>query len=89
MTVTITSARYANDESTAVIIDTVERGDIAISVVDTPDLWAQLQSSAIAIAPSQPSEWHHWDKPTKSWIEDTAARDDDVAEAGRRLRSPL
>src|SRR5947208_2099154 len=39
---TILSARYANAEHTAAVIQTVENGAVAISECDTPALWSQI-----------------------------------------------
>jgi hypothetical protein len=39
---TILSARYANAERTAAVIQTVENAAVAISARDTPALWAQM-----------------------------------------------
>jgi hypothetical protein len=37
---TILSGRYANPEHTSAVIKTVEKGDVAISAADHPELWA-------------------------------------------------
>lgn len=46
----IISARYANEDNTAIVITTVEAGDIAISEKDTPALWKEVAESGINIA---------------------------------------
>lgn len=40
----ILSARFANADKTAVVIDTDSDGNVAISARDRPDLWAKLQT---------------------------------------------
>jgi hypothetical protein len=47
MTYTIINARYANEDNTAIVITTVEAGDVAISEKDTPELWSQVISLEI------------------------------------------
>lgn len=47
---TITSARYGNAEHSAAVVKTAERGSIAISEADTPELWADMLASGVAIA---------------------------------------
>lgn len=42
MSYTILSARYANEDHTAAVIETKESGSVAISEVDTPQAWAEL-----------------------------------------------
>lgn len=42
MIYTILSARYANEENTAIVITTQEAGDVALSERDTPELWEQV-----------------------------------------------
>jgi len=51
MTYIIISASYANSESTAAVILTHEAGAVAISQIDTPELWADLHSSGMSIEP--------------------------------------
>jgi hypothetical protein len=46
---TVMSAAYANAGHTSAIIQTEEAGAVAISSADTPDLWAQLHASGLAI----------------------------------------
>jgi hypothetical protein len=43
MKLTITEAVHANPEGTAVLIRTAERGAVAISRDDRPELWRQLR----------------------------------------------
>ena len=33
--------------------------------------------------PPRPSQWHNWDKQTKTWVEDTAEKDAAATEAAR------
>ena len=47
MIYTILSARYANEDNTAIVIKTVEAGDIAISEKDTPDIWLKVMGLEI------------------------------------------
>lgn len=49
-----TSANYANDDNSAVIVMTPDRGAVAISQVDHHDDWDDLISSGIAIGPYMP-----------------------------------
>jgi hypothetical protein len=46
---TIRSARFANEENTAAVIDTVETGAKLISSRDTPAIWRQMLDSGVAI----------------------------------------
>lgn len=48
MTYTIVSAAFANEGHTAAVIRTVEAGDVLVSQVDTPALWAALAGLAVA-----------------------------------------
>lgn len=50
MTMTIQSATYANAEHTAAIAMTAEVGAVALSAVDTPEVWADLLASNVTIA---------------------------------------
>lgn len=47
----ILSARFANAEGTAVILETDDRGSVAISQADTPMLWATYVNLGMATAP--------------------------------------
>ena len=51
MIYTILSARYANEDGTAIVITTFEAGDVAISEKDTPEIWADVIESGINITP--------------------------------------
>lgn len=42
MTFTIISANYANPEHTAAVMVTEEAGAVAVSLLDSPELWADL-----------------------------------------------
>ena len=48
---TIRSARYANEQQTAAVINTVEDADVLVSLEDTPELWAQMLASGVTIEP--------------------------------------
>ena len=48
MIYTILSAVFANEGHTAAVIRTAEAGDVLISQVDTPALWAALDGLAVA-----------------------------------------
>jgi len=48
MNYTVLSASYANADHTAALILTEEAGAVLISHVDTPDLWADLESYPVA-----------------------------------------
>lgn len=47
----IISAIYGDANRASVVVQTEERGAVAISEVDSPELWAQLHESGIAIEP--------------------------------------
>ncbi|MCO5092679.1 hypothetical protein [Bosea sp. (in: a-proteobacteria)] len=51
MSYTFLSARYGNEESTAVVALTEEAGAVALSEADTPEAWAALHGSGLAIEP--------------------------------------
>lgn len=40
--ITVLGAKYANEDQTAAIVTTVERGAVAVSERDRPELWARL-----------------------------------------------
>lgn len=42
MTYTIISAVFANSEHTAALVMTQEAGEVALSLLDTPDAWAAM-----------------------------------------------
>lgn len=48
MSYTVLSARYANAENTAAVLETVEVGDVLISLKDTPDAWALAHQASIS-----------------------------------------
>ena len=50
---TYLSARWANNDKTAVVVTTDDAGDIALSMVDTPTEWATLLASGIEIQTPQ------------------------------------
>lgn len=57
MTYTILSARYANEEGTAAIVQTAQVGAVVASQKDTPALWATLTNIAPYSAPvTSPAE---------------------------------
>lgn len=56
MTYTIISARYSNAEQTAITIETVEAGSVAISPADTPVLWGEVLASGLVITDYTPLE---------------------------------
>ena len=45
MTYTILSAKFANPEHTAAVIETEEAGAVLVSAADTPELWAEMLGS--------------------------------------------
>jgi len=47
MTYTILSARYANAEQTAIVLETKEAGAVMTSQADTPELWAQATAGQV------------------------------------------
>lgn len=49
--ITILSAAYASAANAAVIVTTIERGDILASPESHPDLWARLDAENITVAP--------------------------------------
>lgn len=51
---TFLSARYANEDHTAVDADTADTLHIIISERDRPMLWAELMASGVKIAPYVP-----------------------------------
>ena len=51
MSYTFLSAGYANADQTAIVVQTVEAGAVALSLVDTPSAWEHLLESGIDIAP--------------------------------------
>lgn len=53
MSYTILSAKYANAENTAAVLQTVEAGAVLVSQRDTPALWAQMFRDA------QPAAYVH------------------------------
>jgi hypothetical protein len=50
MNMTITAARYANADATSAVVETTGAGAVAVSSIDTPEDWAALHASGIAIA---------------------------------------
>lgn len=46
---TISSARYANEENTAAVVETEEAGAVALSAVDTPAEWQVLLNSGVSV----------------------------------------
>ncbi len=49
MTLTILSAAYANPSASAAVVQTVERGAVLLSDIDTPDEWRAM---LFAVAPA-------------------------------------
>lgn len=47
---TVLSAQYCNSEHNALIVITEESGAVLISEASSPDLWAQVKASEIAVA---------------------------------------
>lgn len=47
---TITSARYANADNTAIIAETQEVGTVAVSQSDAPDLFSEIQGAVTVAA---------------------------------------
>lgn len=56
MEYTILSAKYANEDRTAAVIETKEFGSVAISEADRPELWKLLRGVKVAgyVAPVVP-----------------------------------
>lgn len=54
MSYAILSAAYANPEHTAAIVQTPDRGAVALSVVDTPEHWAALMASGVVVSSFTP-----------------------------------
>lgn len=52
--VTIKSAQFINEDNTAVMVITEERGAIAISLKDRPDLWDEYIKSGVLASPFIP-----------------------------------
>lgn len=48
MTYTLKSARFANPENTAAVIDTKEAGAVIVSAADTPEEWAEVLKGVVA-----------------------------------------
>lgn len=46
----IRSARYANADHSAMVVDSEEAGPIALSAADTPEAWAAILASGIPIS---------------------------------------
>lgn len=56
MSFTITLAQFVNDANTAVILSTVEEGNVLISQKDRPELWDAYIRSGIATLPFIPED---------------------------------
>lgn len=69
MSYTILSARYANAENTAAVLMTLEAGAVLVSLVDTPDMWAEMLAS-IQPEPATPTDWR-----TPIWLDFKARRE--------------
>lgn len=54
--ITITAASFANEDRTAVVLTTMERGSVAISQGDRPELWAEYLKWGGATAPFLPPD---------------------------------